>query len=98
MIFDCRLITSKITGLGKSSVIRHAIESSKKNYVKFPISGDYDVDTLAERLRSKYDQLQSAAIHLDIGAIDNNQQLNEILYCLLLFRSFRFGQVAVSIP
>jgi ribosomal protein L40E len=56
------------------------------------------VDTLAERLRSKYLQLQTATIHLDIGSVDNTQQLNEVLYCLLLFGSFRFGQVAVSIP
>ncbi|UJR16715.1 hypothetical protein I4U23_003615, partial [Adineta vaga] len=91
-------ITSKITGLGKSTVIRQHIQSTGKNYVKFSISGDYDVDLLAERLRSKYGQLQRAAIHLDIGATDNIAQLNEILYCLLLFRSFRFGHEAVGIP
>jgi ribosomal protein L40E len=98
MIRDCRLVTSRITGLGKSSAIRQAIKLSRKNYVKFSISGDFDVDTLAERLSSKCSQLQGAAVHLDIGIIDNSQQLNEILYCLLLFGSFRFGQVAVSIP
>jgi ribosomal protein L40E len=98
MIHKCQLVTSQITGLGKSSTIRQAIQLSKKNYVKFPICGDFDVDILAERLRSKYSQLQTAAIHLDIGTIGNNQQLNEILYCLLLFGSFRFGQIAVSIP
>jgi hypothetical protein len=98
LIRDCRLVTSRITGLGKSSVIRKDIKLLSKNYVKFSISGDFDVDILAERLSSKYLQLQGAAVHLDIGIIDNNQQLNEILYCLLLFGSFRFGQIAVSIP
>ncbi|CAF1040574.1 unnamed protein product, partial [Didymodactylos carnosus] len=71
---------------------------SKKVYVKFPIYGDFNADTLAERLRSKHDKLQTGAIHLDIGTTDNKQQLNEILYCLVLFRNYRFGQVAVSIP
>ncbi|CAF1340047.1 unnamed protein product [Adineta steineri] len=98
MICDYRLVTSQITGLGKSSVIYQDIKQLGKAYIKFPISGDYDIDILAERLRSKYSQLQSGAIHLDIGIIDNIQQLNEIFYCLLLFGTFRFGQVAVSIP
>jgi len=98
LIRNCRLVTSKITGLGKSRFIQQTIKSSNKNYTKFSISGDFDVDTLAERLSSKYSHLQNAAVHLDIGMIDNSQQLNEILYCLLLFGSFRFGQVAVAIP
>ncbi|CAF3907546.1 unnamed protein product, partial [Rotaria sp. Silwood2] len=98
MIQDCKLITSRISGLGKSSIIRNVIKRSEKNYIKFPICGDFDVDRLAERLRSKYSQLEKAAIHFDIGSVHNSQQLNELLYCLLLFRSFRFGQVAVSIP
>ncbi|CAF3297892.1 unnamed protein product [Rotaria sp. Silwood2] len=95
---NCILVTSRITGLGKSTIIRQAIEKSNKKYVKFPIYGDFDVDTLAERLRSKYSQLQTGDIHLDIGTTANSQQLNEILYCLLLFRNFRFGYVAVSVP
>ncbi|CAF4369273.1 unnamed protein product, partial [Rotaria magnacalcarata] len=95
---NCTLVTSRISGLGKSTFIRKAIETSNVKYVKFPIYGDFDIDTLAERLRSKYSQLETGAIHLDIGTTANSQQLNEVLYCLLLFRNFRFGQVAVSIP
>ncbi|CAM2726708.1 unnamed protein product [Rotaria socialis] len=98
MIRGCRLFTSRIAGLGKSSAIRHIAKESNMTYVKFPISGDFDVDILAERLSSKCSQIRQLAIHLDIGSIHNIQQLNEVLYCLLLFRSFRFGQVAVSIP
>ncbi|CAF2743269.1 unnamed protein product, partial [Rotaria sp. Silwood2] len=98
LIQNCTIVTSKIAGLGKSSFIRHEIELSKKNYIKFPIYGDFDADTLAERLQSKFSQLKTGAIHFDIGLIDNIQQLNQILYCLLLFGSFRFEQVAASIP
>ena len=98
MIRNCTLVTSKITGLGKSSIIRAAIQHSGKSYVKFPINGDFDVEKLAKRLSSTYIKLQSGTIHLDIGSIDNSQQLNEILYCLLLFGRLRFGQVAASLP
>ncbi|CAF4166157.1 unnamed protein product [Rotaria sp. Silwood2] len=95
---NCILVTSRIPGLGKSTIIRQTIKKSNKKDVKFPIYGDFDVDTLAERLRSKYSQLQTGDIHLDIGTTANSQQLNEILYCLLLFRNFRFGYVTVSVP
>ncbi len=92
------LITSRINGLGKSYLIKKEIEKKNKNYIKFPINGDIDVDNIAERLCWYGNQLISAALHIDIGAINNIKQLNELLYCLLIFRSFRFGQKAVSIP
>lgn len=59
---------------------------------------EIDVDTIAERLCQYGNELTTGALHIDISAINNIKQLNELLYCLLLFRSFRFGQVAVYIP
>lgn len=92
------LVTSTINGLGKSYLIKKEIENQQKKYIKFPISGDIDVDIIAERLCNHGNEFISAALHIDIGAINSVKQLNELLYCLLLFRSFRFGQIAVSIP
>ncbi|CAF3675159.1 unnamed protein product [Rotaria sp. Silwood1] len=99
---DVTLVMSPITGLGKSSFISDAIKNAGRQHVKFPIHGNINVDVLAERL-CKYatqfvDLKLSAALHIDIGAVDNIRQLHEIIYCLLLFRSFRFGQVAVHVP
>ncbi|CAF0884551.1 unnamed protein product [Adineta steineri] len=94
------LVKSRIAGLGKSTFIRDAILRMNKMYIKFPINGDIRVDKLAQRL-SSYGTLlvpPKAAIHLDIGTINNDHQLNELLYCLLLFRNFRLGHVAVHIP
>ncbi|CAF1188642.1 unnamed protein product [Rotaria sp. Silwood1] len=98
LIRECTVVTSKLSGLGKSTFIRQTMKKSKMNYVKFPIYGDLDSDILAERLCSLCPELQTGALHLDIGTVDNSQRLNEILYCLLLFRSFRFGQIAISLP
>jgi ribosomal protein L40E len=97
---NCVLVTSRINGLGKTYFIQNEFQKQNKNYIKFPISGDINVDTIAERLRDYGNELTSStgALHIDIGAINNIKQLNEILYCLLLFRSFRFGQVAVHVP
>jgi hypothetical protein len=98
LIGDHHLFTSKLTGLGKSTIIRRNIELAKKKYVKFPITGNFDVDTLAKKLRSMYLELEGAAIHIDIGVTENMQQLNEIIYCLVLFGGFRLGNIAVFIP
>ena len=94
------LVTSRINGLGKSSFIRNEVTQAKQTYLKFPISGDINADDIAERLRKHGNTLASGktALHIDIGAISQVKQLNELLYCLLLFRSFRLGQVAVHVP
>ncbi|CAF0876681.1 unnamed protein product [Rotaria sordida] len=97
---NCHLVTSNISGLGKSTYIREEIQQIKKQYIKFPINGNFDIDTIVERLLQKTPQLLSskAAIHLDIGIIDNIQQFNEFLYCILIFRAFRSRHSAITIP
>ncbi|CAF4517450.1 unnamed protein product, partial [Rotaria socialis] len=94
------LVTSHIAGLGKSTYIRDEIQRNRKLYIKFSINGSINVDTLAKRLRALEKKMTSAdvALHIDIGVVDNIQQLNELLYCLLLFRGFRLGQEAAYIP
>ena len=97
---NCLLLRSRINGLGKSYFITNEIEKKKKICIRFPISGDINVDNIAERLCNYGNQLTSstAALHIDIGTTNYAKQLNEILYCLLLFRSFRFGQIAAHVP
>ena len=94
------MVKSRISGLGKSTFIRDSIRQTNKKYIKFPINGDIHIDIIAKHLSKYADQLDSStfAIHIDIGTIDNIRQLNEFLYCLLLFRNFRLGQVAVHLP
>ena len=91
-------VTSIINGLGKTFYIEKQIKSDDKTYIKFPISGDIDVDQLAERLCQHGDKFSQSALHIDIGPINDRKEFNQMLYCLLLFRSYRFQQVAISIP
>ncbi|CAM4892609.1 unnamed protein product [Rotaria socialis] len=97
---NCQMVTSDIVGLGKSTYIRDKIQELKKEYIKITINGNFDADTITERLTKITAKLSSsqAAIHLDIGIMDNVQQFNEFLYCLLMFRAFRSGRMAVTIP
>ncbi|CAF4833776.1 unnamed protein product, partial [Rotaria sp. Silwood1] len=93
------LVTSTIAGLGKSTYIRNESLQLNKKCIKFPISGDVDIDTLVERLYNKEIQLESSTIviHIDISAVEDVQQLNEFLYCFVLFRCFRLRQIPIHV-
>ncbi|CAF3742087.1 unnamed protein product [Rotaria sp. Silwood1] len=97
---NCEMVTSNTVGLGKSTYIRDKIEGIKKEYIKLTIYGKFDIDTIIEKLIQITPKLLSsqAAIHLDIGIIDNVQQLNDFLYCLLIFRASRSRHSVITIP
>jgi hypothetical protein len=96
----CMLVTSRIAGLGKSTYIQNEIQRSGKTQVKFPITGDMNIDTLIQRLHNE--KIQSAqsliALHINIGPVEDVQQLDRFLYSLIIFRCFRFGQTPVNVP
>jgi hypothetical protein len=98
LIKQCTIVTSRITGLGKTHTIREECRKLNKKYIKFPINGDVQADALAKRLLKEARNFQIGAIHFDIGVIDNYHEINDLINCLVLFRSFCFGQIAVSIP
>ena len=97
---DDTCVTSKISGLGKSMYVLDEIRHRNLDYIKFPVGAEISSDILAKRLQRHGIQLASSkvALHIDINAIENVRQLNELLYCLLLFRRFRFGREAVYVP
>ena len=89
------LVSSRIAGLGKTTFIQNHAQALKRNLVKFPITGDSNVDQIGERLLSI---TTSNAIHFDIGSIDNINLLNSILFCLCLFRSYCFSETIIYLP
>lgn len=98
LIQKCTIVTSRITGLGKSHTIREECVKNRREYVKFPVNGDIQPDIIAKRLLKEARNFEHGTIHFDIGVIDNFHQINDLINCLVLFRSFCFGQIAISIP
>ncbi|CAF0841320.1 unnamed protein product [Didymodactylos carnosus] len=98
MVENCTVVTSRITGLGKTSYIQQQCQKLGKQLIKFPISGDLSVDNIGKRLLKFSTLFCKSTIHFGIGSIKNSQLLNEVIYCLCLFRSFCFSQIAVNIP
>ncbi|CAF3044828.1 unnamed protein product [Rotaria sp. Silwood2] len=98
MLRHCSLVTSRLAGLGKTSFIQEQERRIGKPLIKFPIGGDVQGDKIAERLAQHTVEITNSVLHIDIGPVDNIRTLDEILYCLTLFHSFRFGQMAIFLP
>ena len=96
---QCTLVTSKVSGLGKSTYIKKQIQKHQKQLFKFSIYGDMNIETLIERLRHPRIQSEpsSIALHINIGPVENVEQLNEFLYSLIIFRCFRFNQMPIHV-
>jgi len=96
----CMLVTSRIAGLGKSNFIAKQATILNKTRVKFSISGDINIEALIEQLSSEIIQMHSSEIilHINIGPIENIQEINEFLYSLVLFRCFSLGHRPVDVP
>ncbi|CAF2792787.1 unnamed protein product [Rotaria sp. Silwood2] len=99
LLHQCTIVTSRLSGSGKSQFIEKESHRLGKQLIKFPIGGDIKADEIADRLRILHDKsLKTSILHLDIGHVENVYDLDELLYCLTLFRSFCFGQSAVHVP
>ena len=98
LIRNIALVTSRITSLGKSTLIRDKCDELNRNHIKFPINGEISADDIAQRLLKAAHRFRRGVIHLDIGVVNNYQAFNDLITLLVIFRSFRLGQTAVSIP
>ncbi|CAF3280263.1 unnamed protein product [Rotaria sp. Silwood2] len=99
MLHETTIVTSRLSGLGKSRFIEKESHRLSKQLIKFLTGGDMKPDDIAHRLQILNDEsLSRSILHFDIEHVENGYDLNELLYCLTLFRTFRFGQSAVHIP
>lgn len=99
MLHGCTIVTSRLSGLGKSTFVNNESRRLDKQHIKFPICSDIKPDEIANRLQVLHDRLlQTSILHIDIGPVEDLYALDEIIYCLIIFRTFRFGQSAVCLP
>jgi hypothetical protein len=89
------MVSSTIAGLGKTTFIQNHAQKLKRNLIKFPITGDSNIDQIGKRLLSIS---TTNAIHFEIGSIENINLLNSILFCLCFFRSYSFSRTIVYLP
>ncbi|CAF0807414.1 unnamed protein product [Didymodactylos carnosus] len=94
----CQVYSSKITGQGKTETIQKFIHQLGKNCVKFPLSGDLNLDQIARRLLNYGPVLKTFAIHFDVGVVNDINLLNKVLFSLCFLRSYCFSDTYIHIP
>lgn len=74
------IITSKLPGLGKSTIIRKFIASKDKVYVRLPLYGDQSPTLLIKLLHSKIEKSgPNFALHLDVNPM-SSESLHKLLF------------------
>jgi len=96
---NCKAVTSNITGFGKTTWIKNFVKSKNLIYHKIPISGVINPVELGKTLIPILQQ-ENVALCFTIGSIDKKDKslLNEILFSLVILRSFHFSKNVIEIP
>ena len=101
MTKNCMSVTSTTTGLGKTAFIKSYAAQRNLNYSKIPISGTINLEELGNRLSNVLLQQDvQHALCFAIGSIEEKDKslLNEVLFSLVVLRSFHFGEDVVEVP
>jgi len=81
------IVTSKYSGLGKSTLIRK--KSKQSHLITHSISNSENFQSLSEnfyQVMKRNRMHHSVSLHLDIFSSNNDQTLNEFLFMLIFFR------------
>lgn len=90
------IISSDVTGVGKSTQIKLEIEKNKKNYIYFPIGGVFSKLDILERLKNLYLK-NSNAIHVDLYDTEETKLMEEFLHSLLIKKSYGVNEDIINI-
>ena len=101
------IFNSELTGFGKSEEIKRRIEQEKKEYIYFPIGGDFSLKKIIERLielNIPQTEIKNYVLHLDLAETNLVKLLKEILLKILILKKldlneqiFYFGELNIKI-
>lgn len=91
-----QIVTSSKSGFGKSTEIRHnIINENGKNYYYFPIGGVFTREDIVKRLKKlnlNQNNIASSVIHLDLNDTSLDDLVKEVLFKLLILKSFNSNE------
>ena len=95
-IYKSTLIKSSCCGLGKSELIKKNNET--KNYIYFPIGGEFKKEDLINRLEKEIPDISDIKkkylLHLDLSQSKEIELLNEFFFKLLILRKCELNEDA----
>ena len=87
---NIKIYYSKEVGVGKSTKIKN--EASDKNYVYFPLGGDFQKKEVFQRLKKKdLIKVKNVVFHLDLFDTENIELLKEFLFSLLITKIYKYN-------
>ena len=95
-ISKVEIISSDVTGVGKSTQIKLEIEKNNKNYIYFPIGGIFSKLDILERLKNLYLK-NNNAIHVDLYDTEEIKLMEEFLHFLLIKKSYGVNEDIINI-
>jgi len=95
-ISKVEIISSDVTGVGKSTQIKLEIEKNNKNYIYFPIGGIFSKLDILERLKNLYLK-NNSAIHVDLYDTEETKLMEKFLHFLLIKKSYGVNEDIINI-
>ena len=91
------IISSDKSGVGKSTKIENDILNNNKNYIYFPLGGEFTRDNIIKRLKS-LNLCENSVIHLDLYDTDNIDLMLDFLFNILITKIYKQNEKIISLP
>ena len=91
---NIKIIRSNKVGVGKSTQIKLEIEKSKREYIYFPVGGEFSKTDLLKRLKDikETKNINNGTFHIDLYDTENIELMNEFLFSILVTKMYRQNQ------
>ena len=91
------IICSDKSGVGKSTKIENDILNNKKNYIYFPLGGEFTRDNIIKRFKN-LNISENSVIHLDLYDTDNIDLMLDFLFSILITKLYKHNEKIVYLP
>ena len=91
------IISSDVSGIGKSTKIEHDILIKNKKYKYFPLGGVFTREKIIKRLR-ELEINGDSAIHLDLYDTENIDLMQDFLFSIIITKLYRQNEEIICLP
>ena len=97
---NIQLITSDVSGLGKSTYIKSKIKEINKEYIHFPLGGVFTRKDVLKRLKKLNENIniKNSIIHLDLYDTEQIDLMMEFFFSLLITRIYGQNDDILYLP
>ena len=94
---NVEIISSDVSGVGKSTQIKLEIEKSNRDYIYFPLGGVFNREDIIKRLKD-LSISNNSALHLDLYDTDEIDLMMEFLFSILITKLYGRNEDIFYLP